>query len=122
MTNVLNTVSYLLCLQELLTPVFIGLQVLLMGENDLFSAFYKRVKAICAVQRLQKAAFGLILPIILAARLMDTGASSSCIDSVCELAESGPDCCRSSITARRKTQVGAWASIQTLLQTRLPTG
>ncbi len=49
--------SRLLCLQELLAYLPIGLQALLMGKNDLFLAFYSAVKAICAVQRLQKAIF-----------------------------------------------------------------
>jgi hypothetical protein len=69
--------GFLLCLQELLAPVFIGLQALLMGKNDLFLAFYRPVKAICAVQRLQKPPFCLFLPIILASRPMNTSASSS---------------------------------------------
>lgn len=56
-----------------------------MGRNDLFLAFYRPVKAICAVQRLQKPLFCLFLPIILASRPMDTGAKSSSIDSVGKL-------------------------------------
>lgn len=52
-----------------------------MGKNDLFLVFYRPVKTICAVQRLQKPLFCLFLPIILASRLMDTGASISRIDS-----------------------------------------
>jgi hypothetical protein len=31
--------GFLLCLQELLAPVFIDLQALLMGKNELFLAF-----------------------------------------------------------------------------------
>ena len=56
-----------------------------MGKNDLLLAFYWPVKAICAVQRLQKAAFCPFLPIILASRQMDMCASSFCIDSVGEI-------------------------------------
>ena len=55
--NYMYAVSCLLCLQELLAPVFIGFQALLMGKNDLFLAFYWPVKAICAVQRLQRPFF-----------------------------------------------------------------
>ena len=58
--------SILLCLQELFTYVFIGLQALLMGKNDLFLAFHRPVKAICAAQRLQKAVFCPFLLIVLA--------------------------------------------------------
>ncbi len=76
--------GYLLCLQELLETVFIGFQALFMGENDLFLVFYRPVKAICAVQRLQKPVFCLFLPIVLASRQIDTRTSSSCIDSVYE--------------------------------------
>ena len=56
-----------------------------MGKNDLFLAFYRPVKATCAVQRLQKPIFSLFLPIILASGPMDMGVISSCINSVCEL-------------------------------------
>ena len=53
-----------------------------MGKYDLFLAFYRPVKAICAVQRLQKPPFCLLLPIILPCSPMDMRASSFCIDSV----------------------------------------
>jgi hypothetical protein len=82
-----SAVSCLLCLQDLLAPVFIGLQVLLLAKNVLFLAFYRPVKAICAIKRLKKAVFCLLLPIIFASRPMDMCASSSCIDSASELIE-----------------------------------
>jgi hypothetical protein len=47
----------MLFLQELLAPVFIGLQALFIGKNDLFLAFYRLVKAICGAQRLHKPLF-----------------------------------------------------------------
>lgn len=85
MTNVLSAVSCLLCLQELLAPVLIGIKVLLIGESDLFLDFYEPMEAICAVQRLQKPLFYLFLPTILAASPMDMCAKNSCIDSVGEI-------------------------------------
>jgi hypothetical protein len=59
----MHAVSCLLYLQELLAHVSIGLQALLMGKNDLFLAFYRPVKAIWAVQRLQKPIFCLFSPV-----------------------------------------------------------
>ena len=47
----------MLCLQDLLAHVLIGLQALLMGKNDLFLDFYRPVNAICDAQRLQKPIF-----------------------------------------------------------------
>ena len=84
----LYAVIGLLCLQELLAHVSFGLQALLIGENDLFLAFYRPVKAICGAQRLQKPLFCLFLPVVLASRPMDMCAKNSCIDSVRELMES----------------------------------
>lgn len=52
-----------------------------MGENDLFLVFYRPIKAIYAVQWLQKAVFRLFLSVILACRPMDTCAISYLINS-----------------------------------------
>lgn len=41
--DILCAVSCLLCLQELLARVFIGLPALLRGQNDLFSVAYRPV-------------------------------------------------------------------------------
>jgi len=75
-TNVLNAVSLLLCLQELLALVFIGLQALFMGKMIFFGFLQVRngnLRRPAAV----KGGFLPVLPIILASRPIDMCASSS---------------------------------------------
>ena len=50
--------------QELLAPVFIGSQALLIGKSGLFLRFKCCVKAIFAVSKLQNSVFGLFLSVI----------------------------------------------------------
>ena len=85
MTNVVQAVGNLLYLKELLKLLFIGLQALLMGKNDLFLVFLQARKGNLRQLATAKAVFCLFLPIILAPKPMNICASSSCIHSGREL-------------------------------------